>query len=188
MEKVIRQKAYIDFHEDVTGSSVHSLMGFMNELIKNGYTEAHLRLSSTGGIVRYGLDLYHFLKSLPLSLSTYNINSVDSIANVVYLAGKRRYVNPEAKFMMHGVGRNYPNGINLNRKNLKEILRLIDADERTIAEVISANTELTKDRILRLFGGERFFSAQEAVELGIAHRIKEAKVPQGAYHQLFIKD
>jgi len=46
---------------------------------------------------------YHYLRSLPLPLQTYNLATVSSSANLLYCAGDKRYSFPASKFLFHNV-------------------------------------------------------------------------------------
>ena len=56
---------------------------------------------------------------MPFELITHNVGNVDSIGNVVFLAGTRRYAVPHATFMFHGVGFNAPPNQRLEEAFLK---------------------------------------------------------------------
>ena len=71
----------------------------MNESVQN----LHLLLTSSGGSLQEAFALYHLLKSIPLSVSTYNIDIIESAANIVFLAGRQRYCCKESRFMFHAV-------------------------------------------------------------------------------------
>ena len=55
----------------------------------------NLFISSMGGDVNAAMAAYHYLRSLPVPLQTYNLATVSSSANLVYCAGDKRYQGPE---------------------------------------------------------------------------------------------
>lgn len=63
----------------------------------------NLFISSTGGDVNAAMAAYHYLRSLPVPLQTYNLATVSSSANLVYCAGDKRYTFPASKFLFHNV-------------------------------------------------------------------------------------
>ena len=67
-------------------------------------------LSTPGGSVMNGLNLYNVLRGLPITLTTHNVGNVDSIGNAIFLAGQIRYACPHSTFMFHGVAFNFPQG------------------------------------------------------------------------------
>jgi ATP-dependent protease ClpP protease subunit len=58
----------------------------------------HLFFQSNGGISTCAIGLYEFLKSYPISISIYNMSSLQSAAVTVYLGAKRRIVGSRANF------------------------------------------------------------------------------------------
>jgi len=53
--------------------------------------------------VNAAMAAYHYLRSLPLPLQTYNLATVSSSANLLYCAGDKRYSFPASKFLFHNV-------------------------------------------------------------------------------------
>ena len=58
----------------------------------------YLLLSTPGGSVMNGMNLYNVLKGMPFELITHNVGNVDSIGNVIFLAGEKRYATANATF------------------------------------------------------------------------------------------
>ena len=63
----------------------------------------NLFVSSSGGNVNAAMAAYHYLRSLPVPLQTYNLATVSSSANLLYCAGDKRYAFPASKFLFHNV-------------------------------------------------------------------------------------
>jgi hypothetical protein len=61
-------------------------------------------LSTQGGSVMHGMNLYNLLRALPIELTIHNVGNVDSIGNVVFFAGSKRFAYAHSTFMFHGVG------------------------------------------------------------------------------------
>ena len=75
-----------------------------SDLINSGENEIYVLLSSPGGSVASGVALYNYITSLPARVIIPNIGIVDSVANLVFLAGTKRYAAPNSSFLFHGVG------------------------------------------------------------------------------------
>jgi len=97
-----------------------------------------------------GITVYNFLKSLPINLTTHNIGIVDSIANVIFLAGKTRYAVKNSSFLFHRVGFDI-NQARFEEKNIKEKLRMIQRDQKLIADIITEQSQYTKKEIEKMF-------------------------------------
>ena len=95
---------YVSFSADINPTTTETLIGLCAKLSQEGATTIYLLLSTPGGNVHNGINLYNMLKSMPFKLITHNVASVDSVGNVVFLAGDERYACANATFMFHGVG------------------------------------------------------------------------------------
>src|SRR5687768_14661846 len=93
---------YLSFSREVTDRTIDVLLLFVAGQLQNGATELHLLLSTMGGNVEAGMNAYNVLRGLPVPLWTYNVASVASIGNLIYLAGRKRFACPQATFFFHG--------------------------------------------------------------------------------------
>jgi ATP-dependent protease ClpP protease subunit len=136
-------------------------------------------LSTPGGTVREGLAVYNLLRALPIKVHTYNVGSVNSIGNVIYLAGERRLASPTSSFMFHGVGIDLKQA-RLEEKNLKELTDSLKNDQGLIAQVIVRHTNIDSATVDQLFLAAAFIGADDAKGRGIVHDVSDIQVPQGA--------
>lgn len=178
---------YVSFLAEVNPTTSEALIGTIGGQLQAGFTELHLMLSTPGGNVREGIALYNMLMGLPLKVITYNVGSVNSIGNVIYLAGSERYANRTSSFMFHGVGFDIAN----TRFEEKELLEKLDSlrnDQGLISEIITRRTKIRVREVNRLFLRAAFLRADEAKARGIVHEIRDIKVPKGAtFIQLVFK-
>ncbi len=172
------ETTYLKFTNDISADSADKLEHTVVDLMNNGIQDVHLLLSSSGGNVDVGIELHNMLKALPINLTTHNIGTVDSIANVVFLAGKQRLATPNARFMMHGVVRtfraNADGRVSLDAGDLKSALQYIERDQRRIAETIAACSSMTVEQIIEVMDKEdTLYTPQEAQKLGLVHAVQE---------------
>lgn len=177
---------YVSFSAEIIPPTTEVLLATCANLANQEVETIHLLLSSPGGSVPHGISIYNTLRALPIRLITYNMGNVDSIGNVVYLAGERRYASPQATFMFHGVGLDVRDGMRLEEKFLRERLDSIEADHERIASIIEDRADFPdKEEIPRLFLQAATMNATDARKHGIAHDVRELEIPRGApIHQL----
>src|ERR1700720_4641146 len=72
---------YVSFSADITASTTESLISVMANLVNQKAKTVHLLLSTPGGNVMNGMNLYNVLLGLPFELITHNVGNVDSIGN-----------------------------------------------------------------------------------------------------------
>ena len=106
-----KKTIYIKFTAGVNPKTINSLMAEIESGLKKRVERFVILVSSSGGSVRDGLAAYSFLKGVPAEVVTHNFGSVDSVAVVIYCAGARRLCVPHARFLLHGLGHNVPEGI-----------------------------------------------------------------------------
>lgn len=177
--------AYVSFSAEVIQQTTETLLGACSQLANQGTDVIYLMLSSPGGSVMNGLTIYNVLRGLPCEVVTHNVGNVDSIGNMVFLAGDRRYACRHATFMFHGVGFDVKKKMRFEEKRLRERLDSIQADQDRIGSVIVDRTEITDDEVRELFLEARTRDPDYAMERGIIHDVREVNVPRGApVHQL----
>jgi ATP-dependent protease ClpP protease subunit len=98
------QTVYVSFSAEINANTTESLLSVMAVLINQKAKAVHLLLSTPGGNVMNGLNLYNVFLGLPFELTTHNVGNVDSIGNAIFLAGSKRYATAHSTFMFHGVG------------------------------------------------------------------------------------
>jgi ATP-dependent Clp protease, protease subunit len=179
---------YISFSAEISQASTEGLLGVCGQLIERRVSNVHLMLSTPGGSVMNGLNLYNVLKAMPFRLTTHNAGNVDSIGNVVFLAGEERFSSPHATFMFHGVGFDINGQARFEEKTLRERLTSIQADQTRISKILCERTSLTTDEANQLFLEAVTKDPDYARSKGIIHDVREVKVPDGAtFVQLVFK-
>lgn len=112
-------------------------------------------MSTPGGTVMNGLNLYNVLRGMPINLTTHNVGSIDSIGNAIFLAGRQRYACPHSTFMFHGVGVDVRAQMRFEEKNLNEVLGSILADQKRIGDLVREHTALNQRQVRSFFKEER---------------------------------
>lgn len=173
--------AYVSFSAEITPVTTEGLLRACSELSQQGFQVVYLLLSTPGGSVMHGINLYNVLRAFPFKLITHNVGAVNSIGNVIFLAGEERYACPNSNFMFHGVGFDAPAGIRFEEKFLRERLDGINADQTQIASIIEQRATFANAAEVK----ELFLEAQTkdptyALAKGIVHDIRDVQIPPGA--------
>lgn len=170
---------YVSFSAEINPSTTEILIATMSNLANLKVKIVHLLLSTPGGTVMNGMNLYNFLSAMPFELAIHNVGNVDSIGNAIFLAGDKRYATSNATFMFHGVGVNVPGSQRLEEKFLKESLDSILSDQKRIGNIIAKHTNLTEGEIEELFREAQTKDANFALTKGIIDKISSVKVAEG---------
>lgn len=170
---------YIYYHGEIDVPRVNTIVGIVTQIMANEKPEClYFLFSSNGGGVDAGITLYNYLKSLPIELVMHNIGTIDSISNVIFMAGKKRYAAPHAVFMFHGVSMPY-NGV-LSLPQLNEIRDRILNNHSTIAGIICGGTKISDREIKRLFSEGQTKDVRFALQKGIIDEVQLPQIPQNA--------
>ena len=172
---------YINYFDSIDAGRVKAIMGIVAEiLVREKPSCLYFLFASNGGSVDAGITLYNFLKALPIKVIMYNIGTIDSIANVIFVAGSERYAAPHATFLFHGVTWGFSAETNLSLPQINEIRDRIHKNHATIAGIICSNTSMTEKEIEKLFNEGETKDVSFALEKGIIHEVKAAQIPQDA--------
>lgn len=184
-EPVPTRPAFIAFSGDIQPPIYQPLVRLFDELIQQAHDEINVLLTTNGGDIQTGFAIHNFLRSQSVPVVTHNVGNVDSIGNVVFLGGRRRYAAPNARFMFHGVGRMIPANTNINAALAREIVESIRTDENRIADSIESLTQLTRNDINKFFKAMAIKDAAFALKAGIVDAIKTPTIPPGATVRTF---
>jgi ATP-dependent Clp protease, protease subunit len=170
---------YVSFSAEINANTTESLIAVMANCANQGTKEVYLMISTPGGNVMNGINLYNVLRAMPFKLTTHNVGNVDSIGNAIFLSGVERFACPHSTFMFHGVGMDVQN-MRLEEKNAKETLDGIIANHKRIGSIIRDRTKLSETETDGLFREAQTKDATFAAGCGIIHDIRDVQIPAGS--------
>ena len=170
---------YIVFLADVQRDQIGKLRTAITDAVNTGATEIYLAISSGGGNVVEGLAIASFIKSLSIEVVTHNIGQTDSVANVVFAAGKKRYANGHASFMFHGV--TLPINGNFTEHQLTELHEQVKRLRGAIATAFALYTGIPLEDVAAWMAANSgtVLSSAEGLAKAVIHEIREFQVPNG---------
>lgn len=171
--------SYISFSAEISVMTTEHLIAVLAQQANDGVEHVYLLMSTPGGTVMNGLNLYNVMRSMPFKLTTHNVGNVDSIGNAVFLAGEERYACPHSTFMFHGVGYDVQN-TRLEQKNLQESLDGLLSDQGRIGNILVERSKLDSTETKDLFREARTKDAAFALDKGLIHDIRDVNIPKGA--------
>jgi ATP-dependent Clp protease, protease subunit len=176
---------HVIFNAEIVPASPVNFTNLLVNLFSSGMTKLVLAVNSPGGNVVAGVAIYNTLMALPIDIVTHNIGNVDSITNVIFLAGKERFSCSTSTFMFHGIG--FPGNANerLEEKNLKEKLDIITSSHKRLAGVISSRTSLSVREVRNLFAQQRTVDSIWAKSKGIISDIRPYALPNPSEVSIF---
>jgi ATP-dependent protease ClpP protease subunit len=155
-------------------------MNVLSEQAMKGEKEIYILFSTSGGTVADGVALFNSIKALPIKITMHNSGMVDSIGNVVFLAGSERFAAPNSSFLFHGVGFDITQPTRFEEKQVKERLTSIQRDMELVAGIIKERTKLTQEDVRTFFLEAQTKTPDEAKGVGIIDEVADVKIKEGA--------
>ncbi|WP_367138867.1 MULTISPECIES: head maturation protease, ClpP-related [Streptomyces] len=140
---------------------------FIAELKAIDSSEITLRLNSPGGEVFDGIAIMNALRSHPARVTTHVDGIAASISSVIAMAGDRIVMQPHSQMMIHD-----GSGLCIgNAADMREMADLLDKQSDNIAGVYAERAGGTVKQWRSKMLAETWYSAQEAVEAGLADEV-----------------
>ena len=137
-----------------------------------GKKKVKVYINSIGGSVMDGMTIFNSIISSKCSVDTYCVGVAASIAGVIFLAGKKRYVADYGLIMTH-------NPYSETGDEGEFLLRI----RESLITMISARTGTSHDVISKWMDRETWMDCNEAIDCGFATDI----VKSGEYNKLRVQ-
>lgn len=164
-------KAVYHLVDDIDDDSTRSLSEFLLNARTDPKCEIELFITSAGGDPSCAFALYDLIRSIPNKVTTVAAGNADSAATIIFLAGNKRAIMPNATILMHTPRVE----LGADRKlSFQEIKRLY-LRQRTLfsklLKIFVSRTKQKKATIKRLCYKLKVLSAKEVVKYGFAHKM-----------------
>jgi ATP-dependent protease ClpP protease subunit len=142
---------------------------FIDELCGLTAKAIDVRLNSHGGEVYDGIAIYNSLLSHPAHVTIHVDGIAASIASVIMQAGDVVKVARNARVMIHDASMR----VDGNPAQMRHVADLLDMVSDDIAGVYAERSRSESATWRELMRAETWFSAQEAVDIGLADQVTE---------------
>ena len=172
-DKLLSDSREIFLTEDVDSHSCSRLITQLMYLNRSDPDrEITLYINSPGGLVTDGLAVYDVIRLLEAPMRTVCIGTCASMGAILFLAGETRDIMEHGRIMVHDPA--FGGGHDIGGKKPHQIQSELDDLNRcreALARIISERTGRPLAEIYKVTANDTYFSAQEAVEFGLATRI-----------------
>ena len=124
-------------------------------------------ISSGGGHVQAGSDIYSHLKAYEGQVTTKVYSLAASAASIIALAGDKVQIAPTAQIMIHNVSGGTEGDYHVMEKEAD----VLKAFNKAIATAYTMKTGKSEDEILTMMDQTTWLNAKDAVEQGFADEI-----------------
>jgi ATP-dependent Clp protease, protease subunit len=128
-------------------------------------------INSPGGYVNAGAEIYSLLRSYNAGAVNIHVTGEAASAASVIMCAAHSDISPAARVMIHRVAVRSDG----NAGDHRDIATMLDAHDRSLAEVYQAKTGMAQDALLDLMATETWLTAEDAVRYGFC----DAITPQG---------
>lgn len=126
-------------------------------------TSFEIYINSVGGLVKTGFDIYNYIKSLGLPITTIGNGVVASVATIPFMAGQKRIVQDGTKFMIH-----LPMaGVHGTAEEIAAYANDIKAVEDKIIALYVQEYKMQREAIEPLLKNETWLTSAQLFDLGI---------------------
>ncbi len=156
---------------DIDKKGVQESISWINgEMYSKPVTRMKFLIASGGGDICAGVNLYTYLKALPIEIETIGFGEVDAAAILVFLGGRSRIAVEDCQFFFHE-GRytihdhvapvhTHEEAISVFRRELQHMVHIFSRETNNDSEIVA--TMLRKSKIMH---------ASEAQDFGLVHKI-----------------
>lgn len=161
----------IEFVGQVDAESINSLISQVLYLnYENNEAEITIYINSNGGEVNSGLALYDIMQAIKCPIRTICVGMAASMGALLFTAGDTREILPHSKVMIHDPlvsGGGYSGSALQIKENSDRLMKT----REDLAGILAKHTNKTIEEIYEKTKKDCYFSAEEAVEFGLADRI-----------------
>lgn len=165
------QRREVELSEDITVPVAMEVIRQMRYLAgQDPEKPVTLVINSPGGEVVAGLAVYDTMMALPCAVNTVCVGQCCSMASLLFSAGAHRSILPSATVMIHDplIGGSGVTGSALTVESVTSRLMRI---RQQVAEILARHTGHSVDEVLDRTARDTYFSAQEAVQWGLADEV-----------------
>ena len=172
MKKDRKSNRNIHLYGEINDDTIQKIVYNIDTLYEEDPIKTiHMYISSGGGRVSAGFAFYDYIKSMSkVKLHTFALGGVGSMAIIIFLTGVKRTAGPNASFFFHELGRNFKEA-SLSCSDLKTHSNELIMSQKKYIDIINKNTNMEIEAITDLLKNEVTVEPEEALKLGILHKI-----------------
>lgn len=163
----------INFTGPINASTCSQLIEKASLAVQHDASGLILNIATMGGECSYGFTMYNFLLSLPIPVHTHNLGTVESMGNIVFLAGQHRTACLHSKFLFHPFHWHLQGAVDHSR--MSEYAMSLDYDLQLYARIVAERTvhaHETLETEKYLTAAPRIVDPEQAIRAGLIHAIE----------------
>lgn len=162
----------VHFTAPINSHTCGQLIDSFSKALQQGASRIVLKIATMGGECSYGFSLYNFLISLPVPVHTHNLGTVESMGNIIFLAGQRRTACAYSKFLFHPF--HWTLNGSVDHARMAEYAMSLDYDMHLYRRIVEERTEGAReplDIVACLTASPRIVDAEQALGAGLIDEV-----------------
>ena len=175
LEDMLLEESEVFLVDEITPQSANLLIQKLMYLDQKDLGEITIYINSPGGEVISGLAVYDYIKIMKSPVRTVTIGDAASMGAIIFLAGEKREMLPHTRILIHDPSYGH---LDVSGKKPHEIQRGVDSLNKvreTLAEIIAEKTGKDINEIYKITAEDNYFTAEEAIDFGLATGIFKGK-------------
>ncbi len=141
-------------------------------LRENAADPINFIINSPGGSIDAGMLIYDIITNTPAPVKMYCMGKAYSMAAILFASGSHgRYMLPHSKLMLHEPL--IPFGIGGKTTTIQTISDSLLKAKQEMEAILALHTGRTPEEIAEITKTDHYFTAQEAVDFGLADAVKD---------------
>jgi ATP-dependent protease ClpP protease subunit len=173
-------RQYIIFQAPINDTTSSRLISIVAGSVQKGISDIHIIVSSNGGSVSDALVIYNFLRAVPAKVTTYNLSTVQSAGELIYLAGEKRISAANGIFMFHNIRQDFGKPPSLSLEDADDQKTFLSMNTDRVDSIYRERTSLTAAQIETFKRHSVYLDATAARDTGIVHEIAALAIPPRA--------
>ena len=156
---------------DIEKKGVQDAIAYINsELYSKPIDRLRFLTASGHGDVASGINMYEYLRALPVEVETIGFGEVDLAAAILFLGGKKRLAVEGCKFFFHEGRYTVENVTGPLRAHEEQLAGFRDALHDAVY-IIARESQNDTEVVARMLRQGKIMLAEEAKEFGLVHEI-----------------
>ena len=173
IEASLRSNRTLFITDEITDQAALELTKQVLYLLReNAADPINLIINSPGGSIDAGMLIYDIITNTPAPVKMYCMGKAYSMAAILFASGSHgRYMLPHSKLMLHEPL--IPFGIGGKTTTIQTISEYLLKTKQEMEAILALHTGRTQEEIAEITKTDHYFSAQEAVDFGLADAVKD---------------
>jgi len=166
--KILNRHRYILLYDEINPCSADMVCSKLRAMNYLSQTEPiYLEINSPGGWVTYGLSIIDTINDIKAPVYTIISGEACSMAAMISIIGKKRYMMPNAMWMQHATS----DLLQGNVQNIKDQAGFLVKLEKKINDLLKKHTRLNQRQLTQIKNGQLWLFAEDSLKYGIVDKI-----------------